>query len=53
MEKSKLIPKPYSKNKNFFFILNNFFRNLQKIRKILKLKLKTKIPKKFKTQTQT
>ena len=36
---------------NFFLILNYRFRNLQDIRKILKLK--TQILKKFKTQTQT
>jgi hypothetical protein len=35
-----------------FFILNYLFRNLQDILKILKLKLKTQILKKFKTQTQ-
>jgi hypothetical protein len=44
----------YSKNKIFLFlILNYLFRNLQEFRKILKLKLKlkTQILKKFKTQT--
>ncbi len=39
------------KIKYFFLILNYLFRNLQEIRKILKLK--TQILKKFKTQTQT
>ena len=41
------------KMKIFLFILNYLIRNLQEIRKILKLKLKTQILKKFKTQTQT
>ena len=38
---------------NFFFILNYLFRNLQEIWKILKLKLKTQMLKKLKTQTET
>jgi hypothetical protein len=41
------------KNKKIFFILNYLFRNLQEIRKILKLKLKTQILRQLKTQTQT
>ncbi len=42
------------KIKMIFFILNYLFRNLQEIRKILRIKLKTeKSNKKFKTQTQT
>ncbi len=47
-----LYSNPYSKF-FFFSILNNLIRNLQEIRKILKLKLKTQIHKKFKAQTQT
>ena len=51
---SKIDTKIHTQKINFlFFIFNHLFRNLQEIRKILKLKLKTQILKKFKTQTQT
>jgi len=50
-KKNKIDTQIHTQKLKFFFILNHLFRNLQEIRKILKLK--TQILKKFKTQTQT